>query len=502
MDKLVQIAPYLVAWALLTLLATFAVRALEKRAHPLAVTALAVRNLLLPLLLCVGVLRGPFHVSDKDTSMQLLLTLLGIAVIHVVLSFVKGTALTRQEGDRYQTRIPKLLVDILRLLLLLIGGAVVVSKVWGQELGGLLTAIGVSSIVLGLALQNTLDNVMAGISVLIEGPFEVGDWVRIGDVTGEVVEMNWRTVRVRTRDNDLVIVPNSVIGKETLINVSRPTRAHAERIVIGFSYDDPPNKIKRVLHSVALRTRGILTQPTPQIRVKNYADFSIEYEVRFTIDDFARLPEILDEFMTMVWYAAKRNGMTIPFPIQTSYEYHADLPPRIDPKRGVREALSRVPVFIPLDPNELESLSDEAIREEYGRGERVVNQGDKGASFFLIQEGAAIVSVKDADGQEREVARLARGEFFGEMSALTGEPRSATITAGEDLVVLVVHKGAFQRMLAARPSLAQEMAEIVEARRQELQAVRGMRADAAEQRAAIRAGASELVGRIKRFLGL
>jgi CRP-like cAMP-binding protein len=157
---------------------------------------------------------------------------------------------------------------------------------------------------------------------------------------------------------------------------------------------------------------------------------------------------------------------------------------------------------VPLSPEELESLSDEAVREDYGRGERVVTQGDKGDSFFLIQEGTARVTTRDADGSEREVARLGRGEFFGEMSALTGEARTASVTAADDLVVLVLHKAAFQRMLAARASLAQEMAEIVEARRQGLRAVQDMRGAPAEQREAIRRGASELVGRIKRFLGV
>lgn len=501
-ESWLQLALIVGAWVVATALLTLALRALKRRHHPLAVTIVATRNLLLPLVVGVAIAIGVFARSEESTPRRVLETLMWIAAIHVVLSFVKNTALTRVEGGRHQTRFPKLLVDILRLLLVLVGAAFVVSGVWQQPLGGLLTAIGVSSIVLGLALQNTLDNVMAGIAVLAESPFEVGDWVRVGDVTGEVMEMNWRSVRVRTRDMDLVVVPNSVIGKETIVNVSRPTRVHGERHVIGFSYDDPPNKVKRVLTNVALKTRGIVAQPAPSTRVKNYADFSIEYEVRFFIEDFARQPQILDEFMTMVWYAAKRNGMTIPFPIQTSYEYHAELPERADPRTGMREALARVPVFVPLSPEELEALSHEASREEYGRGERVVHQGEKGESFFLVQSGTAIVLVRDAGGEEREVARLGRGEFFGEMSALTGEPRSASVTAADDLELLVVHKAAFQRMLTARPALAQEMAEIVEARRHGLRAIQDMQSAPRDQKELIRRGAGELVGRIKRFLGV
>jgi small-conductance mechanosensitive channel/CRP-like cAMP-binding protein len=512
MSPWLRAALILGGYLFVTLALSQGIRRLDQRRHPLVGTARALRNLVLPLLLAVllagllGEVSGSAAPADGGsaggTVRKLLETLLWIAVIHCGLSLVKNTALTRADGGRYQTRFPKLLLDILRLILVLVGAAFVIAGVWDADLGSLITAIGVSSIVLGLALQNTLDNVMAGIAVLFEHPFEVGDWIQVGATTGEVLEMNWRSVRVRTRERDLVVVPNSVIGKETLVNLSRPTPVHGERHLVGFSYDDPPNKIKRVLIGVALTTRGVLANPAPAVRTVNYAAYSIEYEVRFFIEDFARQREINDEFMTMVWYAAKRNGLTIPYPIQTSYEYHSTPPPRPDPTQERSEALARVPVFVPLGPEELQALGRDAVREDYGRGERVVHQGDRGETFFLIQDGTAVVSLLDENGAEREVARLGRGEFFGEMSVLTGEPRTASVTAIDDLSVLVVHRQVFQQMLARRPSLAQEMAEIVEARRQGLRAIQDMKLAPPEQREAIRRGAGELSARIRRFLGL
>src|SRR5688572_18273910 len=196
---------------------------------------------------------------------------------------------------------------------------------------------------------------MAGIAVLFEQPFQVGDWITVGSITGEVMEMNWRSVRVRTRGRDMVIVPNSVIGKETLVNLSRPTRVHAESHVLGFSYDDPPNTVKRVLLQVVRATRGILPEPAPAVRTVAYSAYSIDYQVRFFIDDFARQQEINDEFMTRVWYAAKRNGLTIPFPTQTSFEYHVEAP-AARAGEPPADVLARVPIFVPLSPAELASL--------------------------------------------------------------------------------------------------------------------------------------------------
>jgi CRP-like cAMP-binding protein len=312
--------------------------------------------------------------------------------------------------------------------------------------------------------------------------------------------MNWRSLRVRTRSRDLVVVPNSVIGKETLINFSRPTRVHAESHVLGFSYDDPPNKVKRILLQVALSTRGVLAEPQPRVRTQNYAAWAIEYQVRFFIDDYDRVQDINDEFMTQVWYAARRNGLEIPFPIQTSYEYK--MPPKPAPAgKSAAVALSAIPVFVPMSPEEMESLSHDAVRQDFGNGELIVRQGDPGDALYVILDGTAVVWITDADGAERQVARLGRGEFFGEMALLTGEPRTANVTAAEDLSVLVIYKEAMQAMLARRPALAQEMAEIVEARRQGLRAISELKTAAPEQRERIQRGAGELLGRIKRFLG-
>lgn len=506
MEPWLQVVLLIAGWLVATLVLTAVARMLERRKHPLAGPVRLVRGAVLFLALAYTLtVRGLDDANPTHgTILRVLETLLWLAGIAAAVGFATNTATVRREGADYVTRYPKLLLDILRLILVLIGACFVVSGVWKQDLSGLLTALGVSSIVLGLALQNTLDNVMVGIAVLFERPFQVGDWITVGAITGEVMEMNWRSVRVRTRSRDLVVIPNSVIGKETLINISRPTRAHAESHVLGFSYDDPPNKVKRVLMAVVRSTRGVLTEPPPAIRTTNYAAYAIEYRVRFFIDDYQRVQDINDEFMTRVWYAAKRNGLTIPFPTQTSLEFRGELPKVTDPAKRSADVLGKVPVFVPLDGAELDALSHECEQLSFGRGERVVFQGDAGDAMYVILAGTAIVTVDDPahPQSEREVARLSRGEFFGEMALLTGEPRSASVTAVDDLDVVVVHKQALESMLHKRPGLAQEMAEIVEARKQGLRAVRDLKAATPEQREAVTRGSHELLGRIRRFFGL
>ncbi len=502
MEPWLEAVVLVAGWLAATLALTALARALDARRHPLAGPTRTARGVVLPLLLLYVLatrwLRWDFD-GNGTVPLRVLLTLLWLAGIVVAVSVVTHAALARRDGGPTATRYPKLLLDMLRLVLVLVGACFVVAGVWDKDLGGLLTAVGVSSIVLGLALQNTLDNVMAGIAVLFERPFEVGDWITIGALTGEVMEMNWRSVRIRTRDRDLFVVPNSVVGKETLINLSRPTRAHAENHTLGFSYDDPPNKVKRVVMQVALATRGVLASPPPEVHTVKYGDWSIEYRVRFFLDDYERQLEVNDEFMTRIWYAAKRHGLTIPFP--TAIEYGMDPPP--PPSRyGDAGSLANVPVFVPFSPEELARLAAGSERQQFAAGERIVRQGEPGDSMFVVLDGTAIVTSTDAAQAEREVARLSRGEFFGEMALLTGDARSANVTAVDDLSVLVIGKAALQQMLAERPSLAQEIAEIVAARRQGLQAIRDLQLAPAAQREQVQRGSGELLQRIRRFFGL
>ena len=184
MERLFELAAIVGGWLVATVILSRALTRAEAAKQPLAATIAATRNLLLPLVagvvVAIRVAERPAH----DTPRRVLETLMWIALIHVVLSLVRNTVLLAARDGGRRPAVPKLLVDILRLILVLVGAAFVIAGVWDQELGSLLTAIGVSSIVLGLALQNTLDNVMAGIAVLFEHPFEVGDWIRVGDLTG------------------------------------------------------------------------------------------------------------------------------------------------------------------------------------------------------------------------------------------------------------------------------------------------------------------------------
>ncbi|MEE9403950.1 MAG: mechanosensitive ion channel family protein [Algisphaera sp.] len=402
---------------------------------------------------------------------------------------------------------PRLLIDLVTFGMTIVGVSLVLSAVWGQRLDTLITGLGLGSIVIGLALQDTLGNLFAGVALMTERPYSIGDWIRIDDLEGRVVEVNWRAVHIMTRNQDLVILPNAMVATAKIINEVRPSTLKAIPVQLGFSYDDPPNKVKYVLRRAALATEGVRSNPEPTIRVTGYDDFSIGYEVRLFLDNHDQRPDILDRFNGRVWYAAKRSGLTIPFPIRTVYHQQLD-PPSTPPADNLLSYLRKVEVFEPLDDADLQSLIDSSRRLDFGHGEHIVREGEAGDALYVLTTGHAAVVVGEQPNNVgigsggNTVGKLGPGDFFGEMAALTGEPRSASVVATIDLEALAIGPSALKQVLEARPELAEAMADIIERRREALESTRQSTANAAQKTSSQKSARRQIAGCIRGFLGL
>jgi len=273
------------------------------------------KNLIIPTamvhLICLQLLELPrTHLSVKIT--ETILSIFAISFLFNVINYVlfsKNNIITQKET------LPKLGQDVLHFILISIICACVLSSIWGLDLGNLLTALGVSSLVIGLALQEPLGNLFNGVALLMAKPFQKGDWIQIGDETGKVKEFNWRSVKLINRFNELIIIPNNTLGKEKIKNLSRPSRIHAELINIGFSYNDKPAKVKAMLLEIAQKTEGVLADPPPVPLTMSYDDFYITYGLKFYIKDFEDQTLLKDRLMTQIYEAAEQHKLNIPFPI-------------------------------------------------------------------------------------------------------------------------------------------------------------------------------------------
>ena len=440
-------------------------RNLRRKGHLLAAALNTVRVVLVPSALLLWVIDTQAFPRFPVAIHKIIETIFWVGILWFVLSLAKALLYTRRGGENWQARVPGLLLDVMRVAFVLIGTFFVIAHIWEHNIGNALTTLGIGSVVVGLALQDTLGSFFAGVALFFEKPFAEGDWISVKEVTGEVTEMNWRSVRLVTRDYDRVVLPNSLISKELIYNYSKPTRTHGILLSVAFSYNDPPNRVKRVLQHVAYTTQGILHDPAISVRTISYQDFSILYQVRCFIEDFRRLPEIEEEFMTQIWYAARRAGLTIPFPIRTVYK--TEVPSQIgsDTSSDIIDSLAKVPLFQSLTSEERAVLASDAVVQDFARSERIVVEGEGGDALYIIRRGSAAVTTRGTDGREQEIAQLKSGDFFGEMSLVSGESRSATVSALEDVEVISIFKDSLASLVAVRPSLLEELSALAEQRR-------------------------------------
>lgn len=434
------------------------------RRRPLVATLQVVRNLVLPMLALMLFVQYVMQRPPDDELVKSIQTLFWICVLHASLSLLNAIIFEQAEADTWRSRVPKLLIDLFRLFVVLLGVAIVLAKVWNADLAGLATALGVSSIVIGLALQDTLGSVMSGIALLFERPFAVGDWLKVGDMVGQVIDINWRSVRLQTFDHEMVIIPHKLMGNEVIRNFSRPRTIHAERIRQGFSYNDPPNLAKHVLLTTALETQGILQEPEPQVFTVSYDDFAITYEVKFFIEDYSDIESIRDRFMSRIWYGAQRNGLNIPFPIRTLYHFHGPTSQAEGTSKKFSESLQSLPNFVPLDRTTADNSTGIALKH-FGAAEVVIKQGSENNALYIVVAGSAMMTIQDEKGNERDVLMIKTGEFFGEMNLFSGELSPVSVKAIADLEVMMIAVTAVNQMIDRQPNFARELSQILETRR-------------------------------------
>ena len=439
--------------------------AIQHRHKYVAATMQIIRNLVLPSCAVLVLIDKVLGVSKNTTIVQIVQTIIGICTIHALLLFFNGLLFSSAKEGTWQANTPKLFRDLIRFFLILFGTAILLSVVWNADLGGLFTALGVSSIVLGLALQDTLGNLFSGIALLFERPFKVGDWLEFRGIKGKVVEVNWRSVHLITRELELLVIPNGILAKEIIRNYRLPQKLHVEPVDIGFSYDEPPNKVKEVLKKTALATKGVLSKPEPIVQTINYNDSSIDYRIKLFLADYDKVPQIRDEFMTRIWYAADRNKIDIPFPIRTLYHKP---PIRIKKEEEHSQMLAHLmsfPIFSYLESHHLEKIARTASLKYFGAGEVIIEKDTTQRSVFLIVTGMAKILILNQHNKEQEVVQLCDGDLFGEKSLISNNSGLTSVIAIADTQVVVIKTEAIQSFINKVPRLSRELGEIIEGRR-------------------------------------
>jgi small-conductance mechanosensitive channel/CRP-like cAMP-binding protein len=386
---------------------------------------------------------------------------------------------------RLPDRFPTIVQDAIVIGLFGLGATLILQE-------KIFAATAVGAVVIGFALQNTLGNLFAGLAIQIEKPFRVGEWVRIAEIDGLVSEITWRAVKVRTKSGNFVVVPNSKLAEDIIINYSEPTLETRIEVKVGVSYDNTPTQVRQTILEALKDDASIQSIRPPEVLLDDFKDFTINYTIWAWTTEFEADEYIRHRIRVALYYAFRRNGVVIPYPIGTEIQKE-DLPPPPRDYSIDEAALAQVVVFESLDSGQRAQLARATRRNLYGVGELVVRHGEAGTSMFIVASGGVVVLLDTG----QEVAHIGPGGFFGEMSLLTGAPRNATVKTTIDSELLEITGAAFRQFVLANPAIVEQIGVAVANRRAELE----------ERRATGTAAAHiepphTLIDRIRRYLHL
>ncbi|HKS39775.1 MAG TPA: mechanosensitive ion channel family protein [Blastocatellia bacterium] len=392
---------------------------------------------------------------------------------------------------------PALLRGLLSTILYAICFMLIYKLLLNSELGGfeIIATSTVVSVIIGLALQDTLGNFFAGISIHIEQPFHILDAIRIDKEIGKVEAVTWRTTSIRTNNNTLIIFPNSKVAREPL--EVYPFNGLNRRVLrFPAPYQLPPQRVIPLVRETVRTLPNIAPEKIPVVRIAEFHDSSITYEILYWVKDYMLTPDIDAKIREHIWYVYRRNDIDIPYPIR--HVLMEELPSTLKPQEeSYEKIIEAVAIFEPLTAEERDAVVKSLVKYVYAPGEIILRHGEPGDSMFVISRGKAEVKIPQTNGNLQRLAVLEPGNFFGEMALLTGEPRNADVNALDEVEILEIRKSVLQELLNENSQLVEALSRKLAERQAEL--IERSRAMPEEEK---RIHSETLLHRVRRFFNL
>ena len=428
--------------------------ALVRRESGSARIVLLIRNYVAPVAALFVLLTQTSGIEAGLTWTRITATVLGFLVILVLINGLNFVVFGKARAGTWRERLPSIFVDVLRFLLIVISVAVLFSVVWGADVGGLFTALGIGSIVIGLALQNAVGSVLSGLLLLFEQPFKIGDWLDAAGVRGRVEEVNWRSVHIRTIKG-VQVVPNSQLAGASFTNLSRKRGHYTAWTEVRFTTDDPPELVIAMLESVARDLPTLAPGGTPGAYALDKAKYEINIPIESPGDEFGTLAE----FRRRVWYAARRAKLRL----DRDYFDENDTAER-------RSAmLQQFASAVSCDISELEGAAKTASAERYAAGEIIQRAGEVPTGIRMVVSGLASMIVLGPVGEKVPVTEFDAGDLIG-LTSLTRQGINATVRATTSVEVLHVPVEVLDSLVRKRPAFAREIGREIDNRRLRVQA--------------------------------
>jgi len=414
--------------------------ALARRGSRAAPIVVMVRNYLVPVAAVLVLITQPGAWQGQGTWPKVIATIFGLLVILVVINAINHLVFHRGEKGSWRDRFPTIFSDLIRFVLIVVGIALLFWWVWDADVAGVFAALGVTSIIVGLALQGAVGSIVSGLFLIFEAPFELGDWIEVGGERGQVVEVNWRAVHIDT-GNGIVVIPTSELAGGSFTNLSRSPGPFAAVRELTFATDDPPVRVRSLLVEVARDIPLASPKAEPSATTLEGSRYAVAIPLLNPGDEGS----VLDAFSTRIWYAARRAELHL----------DGDLTDDWNTASRLQDSLHQIAPLLSLRPVDAEALAATARLERYCQGEVMLRPGTIPTSTRFILSGRVMLGVP-TDAGFVQVAELGRDDAVG-LTALT---RTATVSraiAMSEVEVVVIPVTVLDEIVRAHPVLAREI---------------------------------------------
>ncbi len=433
----------------------------------------------------------------------------GVVLIGIGLIRLAGMTFFRLLLPLMRVESPRILEDVV-VVASYLGWIISRLHAAGVNPGELFAASAVVTAIIAFSMQDTLGNILGGVALQLDDSIDIGDWVKVDDMTGIVVQVGWRSTQLRTRNGEIVVVPNGLLMKNRFLLLGRPVHGQSQwRRWVWFDCpnDVPPSQVigavRGALCSAAIA--NVSNAPEPDCQLMGTANGVCQYAVRYWLTDLWKDDPTDSEVRQHLIAALRRASIPLALPqyrLRTVAEGEAfDRAKRQRDQARRLAALQGADLFASLTPDEIEMLAGRLVYAPYAAGDVITRQGDIAHWLYLVSSGEAEVYIETSDGSRQRVNTISAGNFFGEMALLTGAPRRATVVARSNVECFRLDKQSFSDLLQTRPAIAEEVANVLAARQHDLDNLRGNLAGE-ESRHALARKRYEMLEAVKRFFAV
>lgn len=439
-------------------------------------------------------------------------------VMHEAFTIGSGIALIRLSGllifrvvlPRARMTPPRIAEDFFVIIAYIVWGLIRL-RLAGLDLGSIVATSAMITAVVAFAMQDTLGNILGGLALQMDNSIQIGDWIKVDDLVGRVVDIRWRSTLVETRNWETVVFPNSQLMKNKFMVLGRRTDQPVQWrrwIWFGVSLDVTPAKVVRAVEDAILQAEigNVAKTPAPNCVLMEIDKGYARYALRYWLADLAVDDPTDGAVRWHVYTALERAGIKLAVEEQSVHyvrenEKYEEAAHQRDLSRRVK-TLRRVELFKQMTDDELHKLATRLKYAPFAKGNVITKQGATAQHWlFVIINGETEVYLEAPNGEKRRLNVLTKGDFFGEMSLMTGAPRAASVIALTDVECYRLDKDAFEEIMQARPSIAEEVSHILVERRAQLDsAVQNLGEESLNK--VIRPQQNEVLSTIKRFFGL